>query len=384
MWNCSLLAMSLALATGCAKFDLRKNIPWGEGRDGAIEQPLRVETSWIDTIHTKPNEKPVRGFGGRLYFFGPNNSQEPVKVEGTLVVYAFDETNRDPTNVVPDRKIVYSSKDFKELHSKTKLGHSYSVWVPWGETGGPRTKISLIARFIPTKGAAITSEQLSVVLPGTEPLVDVQQVRAHQTADPRQAAGVVPAGGAMPINGMAQQAAYQQPVANRLESSGIIESSANARQLSSYTIPLRGSQAQHFMQRAGGTGAAGNEAIKNPAAGLPQADVPSALPALESGAQARPLLPHAALPGDPTRSAITPVQPRGRFGLSRPQAQGGLAAPPQFLRDQMLQRLSGPPSNLASQPSPGTPPGPHGSAPAAGPSTSPPTTHFAAAYQNRP
>ena len=152
MWNCSVLAMSLALATGCAKFDLRKNIPWGEGRDGAIEQPLRVETTWVDTILTKPDEKPIRGFGGRLYFFGPHNSQEPVKVEGTLVVYAFNETNRDPTNVVPDRKIVYSTKDFKELHSKTKLGHSYSVWVPWGEAGGPRTKISLIAQLRPHEG----------------------------------------------------------------------------------------------------------------------------------------------------------------------------------------------------------------------------------------
>ena len=58
-------------------------------------------------------EKPLRGFGGRLYFFGPNNSQEPVKVDGTLVIYAFNETNRDPANVVPDKKIVYPVKHFK-------------------------------------------------------------------------------------------------------------------------------------------------------------------------------------------------------------------------------------------------------------------------------
>ena len=211
----------------------------------------------------------------------------------------------------------------------------------------------------------------------------MQQVRAHQSADPRQAE-IFQAGGAMPATGMVQQAAYQQPVANRPESSGIIESSANARQLSSYTIPLRGSQAQHFMQRTGGMGIAENDATKNPAPVLPQSAVPSALPALESGAPARQLPPPAARPDDLTRPATTTVQPQGRFGLLKPQVRGVLTAQPQFLRDQMLQRLAGPPSNLAYRPSPATPPGRLGSAPIAGPSTSPPTTDFVAAYQNRP
>ena len=38
-------------------------------------------------------------------FFEAKNDK-PVKVDGTLVIYAFDETRRDPSNPKPDRKYV--------------------------------------------------------------------------------------------------------------------------------------------------------------------------------------------------------------------------------------------------------------------------------------
>ena len=55
---------------------------WGVRLLLAERVPMRVEAVWVDTVLTKAEQKPLRGFGGRLYFFGPNNSQEPVKVEG--------------------------------------------------------------------------------------------------------------------------------------------------------------------------------------------------------------------------------------------------------------------------------------------------------------
>ena len=47
---------------------------------------------------------------------------KPVKVDGTLEVYAFDETDRDPTNSAPDRKYVFSPEDFRKHFSEGKLG----------------------------------------------------------------------------------------------------------------------------------------------------------------------------------------------------------------------------------------------------------------------
>src|SRR5688572_20744600 len=96
------LVACLMLA-GCSYFDLRKNIPWMPGEDGELERPMKIVAAWTDTIMSHSEERPVRGFGGRLMFYAREDSK-PVKVKGSLVVYAFDETGRDPRNVKPDRK----------------------------------------------------------------------------------------------------------------------------------------------------------------------------------------------------------------------------------------------------------------------------------------
>ena len=56
-------------------------------------------------------------------------------------------------------------------YSKSKLGHSYSVWLPWDETGGPQKEISLIARFTPEKGGVVVGEQTKQMLPGKTQII---------------------------------------------------------------------------------------------------------------------------------------------------------------------------------------------------------------------
>ena len=80
-------------------------------------------------------------------YFTPTKRDEPIKVDGTLTVYVFDETNRDPNNVRPDRKYVFTKEQFPSHYSKSKFGHSYSVWIPWDEAGGEQKEISMIVRF---------------------------------------------------------------------------------------------------------------------------------------------------------------------------------------------------------------------------------------------
>ena len=62
--------------------------------------------------------------------------EEADQGRGTLVVYAFDETNRDANNARPDRKYVFTPEQLPLHYSKSKVGHSYSVWLPWDEVGG--------------------------------------------------------------------------------------------------------------------------------------------------------------------------------------------------------------------------------------------------------
>lgn len=148
-------------------FDMRKGIPWGHGQDGKLEHPLKVTAFWTDSIMTTTGQPATRGFGGRLMFYG--SGKDPIKVNGELAVYAFDETNRDPTDPRPTRKFVITAEQLKQHYSKGELGDSYSVWLPWDQVGGPQTEISLIVRFTPLRGGVVVGEQSKHVLPGIKP-----------------------------------------------------------------------------------------------------------------------------------------------------------------------------------------------------------------------
>ena len=160
-------AMLLALAPGCAKWDLTDKMPWLTGKTGEFRRPMRVVAMWSDTVLTPPAQAPVRGFGARLMFY-ELNKEEPIKVAGSLTVYAFDEENRDPTDNRPDRKFVFTAEQFAKHYSKSDLGHSYSIWIPWDEIGGESKEISLIVRFTPVEGGVVVSEQVKQFLPGVK------------------------------------------------------------------------------------------------------------------------------------------------------------------------------------------------------------------------
>ena len=172
-------AMLLSLASGCSQFDLQKKMPWLTGKTGEFRRPMRVVTMWSDTVLTTAGQAPVRGFGARLMFYGLEE-EKPIKVAGSLVVYAFDEANRDKTNTRPDRKFVFTEEQFAKHYSKSALGHSYSIRVPWDEVGGEPKEVSLIVRFTPVEGGVVVSEQVKQYLqsekrPQTPPQPPVNQ-----------------------------------------------------------------------------------------------------------------------------------------------------------------------------------------------------------------
>ena len=135
-----------------------------------------------------PDGPPARGFGGRLTFYD-SKADKPVKVDGTLVVYVFDEEGRDPGNAKPDRKYVFSKEDWERHYSKSELGHSYSVWLPWDEVGGPQKEISLIVRFTPSTGPTIVGEQARQVLPGVKAVAKSEGPQPGTARRPARHAG---------------------------------------------------------------------------------------------------------------------------------------------------------------------------------------------------
>ncbi|MDZ4779101.1 MAG: hypothetical protein SGJ19_02475 [Planctomycetia bacterium] len=166
----SLFAIMLATLVGCADFDLKKNIPWGAGEDGQLERPMKLVANWSETVMTSGASQPIRGFGGRLVYYA-NEGGKPVKVAGTLTVYAFNETDGFKDNVVPERKFVFTEEQFAAHYTdKGILKHSYNFWLPFDELGGEQKQVSLLCRFVSAQGDVVLSEQTRHVLPGKPPM----------------------------------------------------------------------------------------------------------------------------------------------------------------------------------------------------------------------
>jgi hypothetical protein len=145
-------------------WSLESTWPFGDDEDEP-KTPVRVVGSWTDAVLHRGGQKAQRGFGGRLMFYD-KEGETPVLVEGQLVVYAFDETNREPTDNKPTRRYVFPADQVSRHMSKSEVGPSYSFWLPWDEDGGAQTEISLVARFEPKDGPVVVGEQTRHLLPG--------------------------------------------------------------------------------------------------------------------------------------------------------------------------------------------------------------------------
>ena len=98
----AMAVVAACLSTGCAQFNVKEKFSLAFKSDKDEPQPpSRVLAVWVDTIRYTQGEAPTRGFGGRLTFY-TDGEEEPVKVDGDLVVYAFDEDGRNGT--IRDRR----------------------------------------------------------------------------------------------------------------------------------------------------------------------------------------------------------------------------------------------------------------------------------------
>jgi hypothetical protein len=245
-WWLLFCLVGLANAAGCAQWNVGKSFslptPWEE-KPGT---PDKIVAMWTDTVLNHSDAASQRGFGARVMFFEAKK-EKPIKVDGTLVVYAFVEDGRDPNNVKPDRKYVLTAEQLPSHYSKSSLGHSYSVWVPWDEVGGEQKEISLAVRFEPKEGAAVVGDLSRQVLPGRPP----SGIAATPAAvgNPQPASN--PAKSPSPVDGAAA-AAPASSAGTQLVSYNAALPSANeplsdpaGRRLQTVTIPIPSSLAAH-------------------------------------------------------------------------------------------------------------------------------------------
>jgi hypothetical protein len=188
--------LCLGLVAGCAMFDVPDKLDLS-GPSEKFETPTKMTALWTDTVLV---EAGVVGFGGRVMFYG-RGDEDPIKVDGELTVFAYDDTDNVKDGAVPARKYVFRAEEFSRHYSESKLGHSYSFWIPWDRVGGPQRQVSLIARFKSAKGGVVMSEMTRHLLPGAQP-------GATPSVQPLPATAATP-----PAVATVAQATHQTPVA---------------------------------------------------------------------------------------------------------------------------------------------------------------------------
>ncbi|TWT35158.1 hypothetical protein KOR34_00450 [Posidoniimonas corsicana] len=229
---CLALAPSL-LATGCAtlrdsapmklarKIDIPNGIPWKhqEHREG---DPRKMVVTWTDAVRHQSGAGAERGFGGRIFFYDRDES-DPIKVDGQLVVYAFDETDRLPTDNRPTKRYVFPAEQFVKHVSESELGVSYSVWLPWDATGGAATDVSLIARFEPNAGGnLVVSEQTRQRLPGAMDPIDTMIAGQENRPQVTRVASTQPIGaGQATVTNAGYQSTPPMPAVGAIKHSGM-------------------------------------------------------------------------------------------------------------------------------------------------------------------
>jgi hypothetical protein len=185
--SCIVVLCTVVGASGCANV---KNVAtptsWAKSDPQAPQEPRRVTAIWSETALHQSGRPSVRGFGGRLLFYG-TDPERPVKVDGKLVVYAFDEsqTQSPKGGDVPVRldgtatkKYEFTKEQVPTHYSESSIGPSYSFWVPWDDIGGEQKEVTLIPYFISASGAVIAGEPTRNVLQGKTPQIQPAEVQS--------------------------------------------------------------------------------------------------------------------------------------------------------------------------------------------------------------
>jgi hypothetical protein len=288
----ALLALSAAVmlpSLGCtfgkgekwkfASLDMQKAKFWDRDGKPDPETPARFATTWTEATLTRAGQAPQRGFGGRLLFY-QKEAAEPVRVEGQLVIYAFDETNGDPLRTEPTRRYVFPADQLSLYESESPLGPSYSVWVPWDDAGGAETKVSLIARFEPKDGGVVVGEQTHHYLagpPARSPRADERSI-VSGTTSAEQAQRVTAAsynGGAVHVGPPSTTAAAQE-----------IEPSATSLSTTTIALPRKLSAAPGGPLRTGRAAAAGQVFTTSHMSGVSAPGMPAEAAPIPNGQQA--------------------------------------------------------------------------------------------------
>jgi|GEM_PF-1304573 len=175
-----LLGMGILFTTGCSSRNLLDSSLLGDSFSSSIKDfqkklfqkkknriPVRCDVRWEAAKGPKLNGQPGRGFRGWVNFFAPG-SPEPVKVDGDVRIYVFDDQGTIEEQAKPIHQFDFNAVTWNAYLYKKEIGPTYGLFVPYTRPNNLEAKVSLMIRLKPKIGSVIYSDMVTIHLPGTK------------------------------------------------------------------------------------------------------------------------------------------------------------------------------------------------------------------------
>lgn len=161
---CILSLWLVLCATGCSSLGLAKS------RTFATETSKNPATKclclWQQAEGTTAEGKRTRGIAGQVFFF-PLDGEIPVKVQGDIRAFLFDDVGSAEEQTRPIHQVALSSAEWNSTITETQFGPAYNIFVPYPRTGGQEVNCALRLRLTRPDGSELFSDMSQVKLAGT-------------------------------------------------------------------------------------------------------------------------------------------------------------------------------------------------------------------------
>lgn len=212
---------------GCQSLSKPK-FPWSKTPESELSpdapenfgEVAKMDIVWKDDVLPDAQGRLQRGIGGRIHLLDKDGN--PVRAHGSLTVYGFDEHNGGVSSPRPDKRFHFSDSELQAVYSKSNIGHSYSVWLPWDEKGFQKT-IAVLPIFRGEDGRLTKGDHARAVLLGPEaPSHAISTVEQRQRRTEEQ--------------GLVERVVYQSGV-SAAEHAAHLESSRIGTQATTIRVP---------------------------------------------------------------------------------------------------------------------------------------------------
>jgi hypothetical protein len=143
--------LSLSFA-GCATL----HFPWDDKvPEASTKNPVvQITCLWEPSEGRDPDGMPCRGFAGQILFLG-NKGGTPVKVDGAVMIYLFDDQGSPEEQAVPIHQYNFDAVSWSQHMRMGTLGPAYHVFIPYTRKGAYESNCSLRVKLTPKNGSAV-------------------------------------------------------------------------------------------------------------------------------------------------------------------------------------------------------------------------------------